>query len=462
MAAVNASGYDAELASPTNSPVRKQILDYIAAKKPASVEALREFYYHHKKPDPARDLSQYISFALCLELFDSADGPEFRYRLRVADLPPDVQELDGFEKLVTRFYRETNLGAILANNKDLLEQALEPYGAPVSLAMQEIDGYLRIPRLTNTKGVFHVILDLLAAPNQIHVRSYSNDLFVVITPSAEPQIDYVRNAYLHFQIDPIAMRSLNDIESKKSLIDFAQGAPALDEQYKKDFPLLTVASLVQAVKARLAPARERASLVAQSTQEGFVLAPYFAEVLADYEKQEQGFRYYLPVMIKGIDLKKETARLDGVQFASAPRERKAKVLAQPVPEVSPAEKTLEDAEDVYAKKDYPRAGELFRRVLTLTASRPLKARAYYGLARIAALTKEPQLAVDLFEKTLAEGAEPQIAAWSNVYLGRLYDLANEGDKAKGHFAAALATPGASPASRKAAEDGLKGVRPGRP
>lgn len=462
MAAINAAGYDAELASLSNSPVRKQIADYVAAKKPASLAALKEFYLAHKKPDATRDLSQYISYALCLEIVESPNGPDFRYRLRTNELPPDVQELEGFDRLMTRFYRETNLAGLIANNQKSLDGVLETYGAPVTLAMQEIDGYLRIPRVNSTKGIFHIYLDLLAAPNQIHVRSYANDLFVVITPSAEPQLDYIRNAYLHFQIDPIAMRSLKDIEAKASLIDFAQGAPALDAQYKNDFALLTVASLVQAVKARMGAGRGRAAAIDESTKEGFILAPYFSEVLADYEKQEQSFFFYLPVMIKGVDLRKETTRLDGVQFASAPKERKAKVGPRPVEEASPAEKSLAEAETVYAKKDYAKAGEIFRRALTETSARALKARAYYGLARIAALSKEPQLAVDLFEKTIAEGAEPQISAWANVYLGRLYELANEGEKAKGHFEAALGTQGASPASRKAAEDGLKGVRPGAP
>jgi tetratricopeptide (TPR) repeat protein len=462
MAAINGAGYDADLASAANSPARQQMRDYLAQKKPPSLEGLREFYLAHRKQDPARDLSQYISLALCLEIFPAADGPDFRYKYRAVDLPPDVQELDGVEKLLTRFYREAGIGQLINANRNLLDAALEPYGASATLAMQEIDGYLRIPRVTNTKGEFHVLLDLLAAPNQIHVRSYANDLFIVITNSPEPQLDYVKNAYLHFQIDPMAMRYLAEIEKKKSLIDFAQGAAALDEQYKKDFALLTVASLARAVRARLAPGPERAQMVSDAAREGFILTPYFAEALADYEKQEQSMRLYLPVMIQGIDLKKETARLDGIEFLQAPKVRSAKVAPAPAFEKSPAEKTLEEAEDVYGKKDYDKASELYSRALTETAARPLKAKAYYGLARLAALRNDPEAAVELFEKTLAEGPEPQVAAWSHVFLGRILDLNEQAAKAKTHFEAALSSPGASPAAKKAAEDGLKGVRPVRP
>lgn len=462
MAAINAAGYDSDLASNANSPLRAQIRKWASGGNVKVLDQLKEFYAAHRKEDPARDLSQYISFALCLEKHDAADGVEFRYRMRVADLPPDVQELDGLEKLVTRFYRETKLGDLITANQAMLDKALDPYYTPVTLALQQIDGYLRNPRLNGVKGNFYVYVDVLAAPNQVHMRSYANDLFLVITPSPEPQIDYIKSAYLHFQVDPIAMRYLADIESKASLTDFAQGAPALDPQYKKDFPLLTVASLVKAIDARMMPARQRPEAVNSALEEGFILTPYFAESLADYEKQEQSMRFYLPVLIKGIDLKKETARLDAAKFLSAPRTRKAKLAPAPVVERSPAEKTLDEAETFYGQKNYEKARELFRRALEETNSRPLKGKAYYGLARLAALNRDPQSAVELFEKTISEGAEPQVTAWAHVFAGRLLDLAQDNDAAKKHFEAALATAGASPASRKAAEDGLKGIRPSRP
>ena len=462
MAAINAAGYDADVDNSANSPVRIQVRQWLASAKPPVLQQLKDFYVAHRKPDPSRDLSQYISFALCIEKTDALRGAEYRYRLRTAELPPDVQELDGFDKLLTAFYRETKIEELLARNQPLLDRALEPYHTPVTLALQQIDGYLRNVQNGGSKGNFHVYLDALAAPNQIHVRSYANDLFVVITPSPEPQIEYIKSAYLHFVVDPIAMRHIADIEAKSSLTDFAQGAPALDPQFKKDFALLTVASLAKAIDARMAPARLRAAKIDEALKEGFILTPYFSESLVDYEKQEQAMRFYLPILIKGIDLRKETTRLDSVTFANAPRERRAKPSPKPMIERSPAEKMLDEAEDAWGKKDYKKASELFRQALAETNARPLKARSYYGMARVAALNKDPQLAVDLFEKTIAEGAEPQVTAWSHVFAGRLLDLAQENVGARKHFEAALATAGASPASRKAAEDGLKGIQPSRP
>ncbi|MDX2266651.1 MAG: tetratricopeptide repeat protein [Bryobacter sp.] len=462
MAAINAAGYDTELDSPNTLPVRRQVRQFLAEKKPASLDGIRDFYAAHRKENAASDLAQYISLALCLEIYPSADGPDFRYRLRAADLPPDVAELDGIEVLLTQFYRETKLGEILAANREQFDRVLEPYAAPVTLGLQEIDAYLRLPRLNDPKGRFHVFLDLLGAPNQIHVRSYGNDFYIVVTPSAEPQLEYIRNAYLRYQLDPLVMRHFVEVEKKRSLIDFAQGAGALSSQYKNDFSLLLIASLGKAIEARLAPAREREKRIAEATKEGYILTPYFAERLPEYEKQEQAIRYYLADMISGIDLKAETARLDKVEFYPEPKTRLAKVApAAPVVK-SPAEATLEEAETFYGQKDYPRAGELYRRALTETNARALKAKAYYGLARLAALSNDPETALELFEKTIAEGAEPQVAAWAHVFLGRLHDLAQEPEAARKNFTAARDLAGASPAARKAAEDGLKGVRPTKP
>ena len=43
LAAANAAGYDAEIDSPTNSPVRKIVRDYIAKQNPQTLPALQRF-----------------------------------------------------------------------------------------------------------------------------------------------------------------------------------------------------------------------------------------------------------------------------------------------------------------------------------------------------------------------------------------------------------------------------------
>jgi tetratricopeptide (TPR) repeat protein len=102
-----------------------------------------------------------------------------------------------------------------------------------------------------------------------------------------------------------------------------------------------------------------------------------------------------------------------------------------------------------------KAAETYRKILEQTDNKSLHARSYYGLARIAALQKDPELAEKLFHKTLELSPDGQTRAWSEVYLGRLADISGDREQATQHYHAALAVEGASEGARKAAEQALK-------
>src|SRR5579863_8687478 len=74
LAAINAAGYNANLDSNANSPLRKQVRDAIVQKHLDSVEVLKKFMADHHQEDPEAELNQYISFALSLQ-----GPPEFQY-----------------------------------------------------------------------------------------------------------------------------------------------------------------------------------------------------------------------------------------------------------------------------------------------------------------------------------------------------------------------------------------------
>jgi hypothetical protein len=86
--------------------------------------------------------------------------------------------------------------------------------------------------------------------------------------------------------------------------------------------------------------------------------------------------------------------------------------------------------------------------------------AYYGLARIAALEKDPETANKLFEKTLELEPAPQVKAWTLVYLGRLALAARDNEQANQYFASALQVEGASQAAQQAACSALLKGAPG--
>ena len=444
MAAINAAGYDAEIESPANHPLRKAVREYVAAKNPAVLADLRTFFAAHKQSNSVAELSQYISFALTV-----TDPPEFKFKFRTLDLPPDVSPLQALPELLQRFYREAGIADIWPKCQPAFEEELARYHEPILQAVLHSNAYLR----NETSGLsgrrFQIYLELLAAPNQIQTRRYANDSYIVLTPSAEPQVEEVRRAYLFYLLEPLMARQASLLEKGKSLWDYAQGAPGLAEHYKDDFILLATGSMVRAVESRL-DRRNGVARADEALKEGFVLVPFFVDQLALYEKQEQVMRLYFPDMMKALDLNKEAKRLEQVKF-SAPKEPMARVVEQPKPAPAGPYKTIEEAEQLYTERKLDQAWEALNRALKETDDKPLHARAYYGLARIAVLQRDPDLGLQLFEKARESSPEPYVKAWVLVYLGRLADVSGDREKAIGYYKEALTVEGASIAARKAAE-----------
>lgn len=452
MAALNAAGYDVDADSPNNHPLRAAVTKHLQGRNLNTVKELREYLDRRKAGGRNVDLSRFISFAL------SVDGPpNFNYKFQAHEMPPDLAPLEGFDRLMTRFHQEAEIDKLWEQVQPAIDKLLETYQEPFIKTINDVNGYLRNPTSGYVGRRFQIFVELLGPPNQIQTREYKDDYYIVLTPSPEPQLDYLRYAYIRYLLDPLSFKYIANLEKKKPLIDLAQGAPALEEYYKNDFQLLTTACMAKAIEARLKKA-EGPKMVDQALREGFILVPYFYEALAGYEKQEVAMRLYYPELIDGIDLKKEDKRLQGVEFLSA---RPVKTISvsrreQPV-ELTGVFKTLEDAEDLYRAKKYAEAKPLFLRALQETPERPLHAKAYYGLARIAALQRDPELSVKLFEKVLDLDPDDTIKSLSHVNLGHLWAVNNEQEKAVEHYQAALAVKGASPAIRKAAEKALQEI-----
>ncbi len=450
LAAINAAGYDANSDSNANSPVRKQVRDAIAQQHLDSVEALQKFFAAHRQDNPEAELSQYISFALSLQ-----GAPDFQFWMQPQEIPPDVRKLDGLNELIARFYREAGIERLWKAVQPELDNVIEAYHPGVVKAILEANAYLRNP----TSGIrgrhFQIYVDLLGAPNQVQTRSYKDNYYVVVTPSPEPQIDEIRHAYLYYVLDPLSLRHFDQWERDKGLADFAQPAPALDEAYKNDFMLLATECVIKAVESRMARGAKKQELVNEALSQGFVITPALADGLAVYEKQPESLRNYFPDLLGQIDLEREDRRLQKVEFAKQATVHKAKAAPPPPPPaLSESAKTLAKAEDLYTNHDLTAARASYQKVLEHAADRPVHARAYYGLARIAALNRDPELAEKLFQKTLDMSPDDETKSWAYLYLGRLSDAAGEREQAEKHYRAALAVPGAPEQVKEAAEKGL--------
>ena len=103
------------------------------------------------------------------------------------------------------------------------------------------------------------------------------------------------------------------------VLEYAAHAPRLPVEYRDDYPAFFDECLVRAVELRLrhlSPA-DLASAIDGAESSGYVLVRPIYAGLSGFEKSEPAMSYYLPDLIKGIDVAAETRRLRGVKFADA-------------------------------------------------------------------------------------------------------------------------------------------------
>jgi TolA-binding protein len=445
MAALNLAGYDAGLDSPNNSPLRKQVRDELAKRNIPSLGLIKEYVARHRKANDSDELGQYISFALCI-----GPPPDFALR-READPPPEVVQMRDFSKLLVEFYKEANIEDLWKRSQPGIDQLLAQYHEGVINALLQVNLYLRQQTSGFRGRRFQIYLEPLAAPGQMHTRSYGNEYTVVITPSPRPRIDEVRHAYLYYLLDPLATRNADILSRKKVLADHAQRANLLGDAYKQDFLLLVTGSLVRAVESRLDRKQEQ---VQQALREGYILTPYFSEALVGFEKDERSMMLYYTSMVQDIDLYKEDQRLLPVIFASqAPAPPKVDA-PETKPAIPPVYETLSQAEELLKKQKLDDAEKLFQDAASQTANKHAQASGYFGLARIALLQGEAEDAETLLEHTLESDPEGQVKAWALVYLGKLRLEVNDKEHAAKYFQEAIHVEGAPDAAVKEAWQGL--------
>jgi len=448
LAAINAAGYDADIDSLSNSPVRKQVRDYLATQKLDCLFDLKRFVKEHKQHDPAADLSQYVSYAL------SVDGPPlFAPHYAKNLMPPDVAQFEGFTPLVIAFYREARISDLWKRVQPQIDKVIEQYHEPVSRAVLLANAYTRNATSGYLGRRFQIYFDLLGAPNQVQSRSYADDYLVVVTPSAELRTQDVRHAYLHYLIDPLGLKFDLQLMEKAPLGEIALRSPLLAEHFRNNFILLATECFIKAIESRI---DKNPDWAMRAAKEGFVLTPAFAEILANsYEKQQAVLQLVFPDLVQQVSVRKEEKRFANFEFAKEAGSRTVHVTGEKPVELKGVELTLDKAEYSYTKRDLSTAKGLYRSVLTETTVKSMHAAAYYGLARIAILEHQPEEGDQLLRKVLELEPDAYTKSWSLLYLARLADSQGDRDQAQQHYKAALAVEGAPDSVRQAAEKGLK-------
>ena len=452
LTAINTCGYDQELG--VSDPLRSRVRSELARARQGSqaakdaTQAMCQYYEEHKQRDSSKMLAQYVSLALYMN-----PPPNLTAKAKEADLPPDVAPVLGILPLMQKFYETTGLHGIWEGDRQAYSGLTERYHQPLAKMLFDTEIYLKVPSAQHLGRQFTVYVDPMGAPGQTNARNYGADYYVVISPGAGSSLktEQIRHTYLHYLLDPLAMKYPTSMKRLEPLLASVKTAP-MDESFKSDVSLLVTECFIRAIETRTAgsakaPETEREQAIQKSSQQGFILTPYFYEALVRFEKDPTGLRNAYGDLVGAIDLRKEQKRATQVTFAAS-SDPELLHLSRPL-----EGKLLVAAEQRLTAGDADSAQKLAQQALEEKNEDP--GRALFILAEVATHNSDMQGARNYFERALEVAHEPKVVAWSHIYLGRIFDLQEDREAALDHYRAAANAGSALPEAKAAAELGLQ-------
>ena len=443
MAALHVAGYNPADASEESRLLRNALNAELRGREIPSRAELEAFYESHRiADDPGANLGQYISLGLLL-----SSPPDFGFTVKKEDLPPDAARVAEFVPLLKKFYSEARLGLLHTRLFGHYEREVARYSRQVRRAIARVDGYLRFPAGTYLGRTYSIFLELLGSPSLVQARIYGANYFLVTAPLDDPKIEEIQHQYMHFVLDPLAAKFVQQINKSRALAGIARTAPRLGSEFKADYPLLATECLIRTVEIFMQGLEEEEEnqRLQEVLQEGFILVPYFSSALRKFREQEQGMNRYFREMLEEIQPTREARRLESVKFSDPP--------APLPPRLSERERLLERANNYIAEGRFPEAKTLFEQALDTYGEDDEQA--LFGLGITSSNLRKPGLAQRYFGRALDVTRDSRISTWSHIFLGRIHDLSGRRREALNQYRAALVTAGAFPMALQAAQQGLQ-------
>ena len=443
-------------------------------------DALCTYISDHKLNDPGRDLAQYVSLAVYLT-------PELEPSVSEVDMPPDANSVVNMLPQLRAFATATELHLIWVKYHPEYEALTNSVHDPLTRMILETNIYLKQPTSAYDGRRFLVLLEPMLSPAETNARIYGTD-YIVVTSPAKPQpatantpaplpvrLDQIRHIYLHYELEPLIYARSSSIAKLAPLLSTVQDAP-LDYIYKSDVISLVTECLIKAIEARTLeipgakpkpPAsRERndqaaydaqlslyehnaeqmrRQLAAKDVKQGYILTQYFYEQMQLFEHDPGGLNENIGEMVYGMDVDREKHSASQVVFD---REGSSDVLRR-----VPRQLTgLDLAEMKLMRGDTDGAATIVQKALD--SKDPDAARAHFLMARIETHEGLMDDAQSSFEQTIALSKDPRTTAWSHIYLGRIYDIQQQREKALTQYRAALATRDSRSDTKAAAQSGI--------
>ncbi len=424
------------------NPARTSVLQDLQNVPPELKARMGKFYEEHlggKKPE--EQLSRYISLALLSE-----GPPEFKLSLDVNGLPPDVSPLGEFMGLIKELYVAAKLEAVWSANQEFYDLAVATYRPLIDQMILKTDGYLRIASGSYLDRRLLIVPEYLVPPNSFDARTYREIYYLVFGPSEKPAIDELRHQYLHFILDPFALRFPVPKDTLIALFQAIEKATEIEDQYRNDFQFLVTESLIRAVELRInkVPEPKLSVELDASMRSGALLTRHFYTSLQFFEPSPEGIRIFYPGMIKGIHMEKVLA-----DFAEA---QKAPVTKKPEP--TALQLQLKSANEQLADGALENAAAQFQKILETSDAN--NGEALYGLGVVAAIQNQQDEAKDFFVKALhSPSSDNAIKVWSHIFLARICDVELNRNEAVEHYRAAVELGDNTRNAQEVAQKGLK-------
>jgi len=288
MCALLASGFEADVSAENWSPMRAQLRDRMQHQQGPAVDALRAFYKQHGLADAGQMLSRYLWFGLV-----SGPAPKFEPILRRDELPPEVIALEGFQEILSNYYKEQKIGQLWRQVQPVYNHEIEQIHDSVAQVVFVATGYLREILDPSGPRSFTIIVEPLVG-RITNVRNFGDHYALVVSGAAQLPLDNVRHAFLHFLLDPLPLQYSHVIAVKLPLFLTAASAPRLDPDLKDDYPSYFAECTVRAVELKLKKASpgERESALEIDDADGYVLVRPLYAALTKFEQSEPGMKLY--------------------------------------------------------------------------------------------------------------------------------------------------------------------------
>jgi tetratricopeptide (TPR) repeat protein len=482
-AALNMCGYDEGLDA--SAPVRKQVREEIDKALAASEDARAKrdavclYIAQHRMTGTVLDVAQYISLSLYL-----TPPPELETTADLTEMPPDATQVAEIVPHLKDFADAVDLHGIWLTVHHTYDEAADQLHDALSQMIVSTNLYLKMPAGTYDGRRFIVVTEPLLSPGTVNARIYGTDYVVVVSPvNGKIRMTDVRHIYLHYVIEPLLYARANAIDRTQPILKEIREAP-LEFRYRSDTVPLTVECMIKAIEARTMdtgipdykipagversqlPRYEHEQQLTQQKQEavrqgaiehdmkqGFVLTQYFYAQMMVFERDPASLKDTIGEMVYSMDVDQQVHRARQVEFD---KEADSELLGRSKPRKLTG---MDLAEARLASGDMATADAMAQKVLAQPsdsiAATADSARAYFILARTAAMTGHPDQAIDDFQKTLATTKEHRLMAWSHIYLGRMLDLDCKRDQALSEYKLALTVRDGQEDTRIAAERGVK-------